>query len=257
MTLLLMTLPFSLTADRFNLYAGRPQSITIQNLNSESKCLWELRTAHDRLLSNGQLQSDEKGNLTILLEIPVIEDGSIINTELRLILSDGKVVTHALTFHSAKVFGDDLSSIVKEGVYASSDSLRSSINCAGIKAVDRDMAMVFLLEEASREEVNRLVNKGKMVVFFADGDNNILPPCGNLIAFSLEVVTGNEQPSNLSVVYSKSDFVISYGGNGGIVDLTYRKGRLVVVAPQLRRNIDKNPTTWLVLKRKIKEEVER
>lgn len=257
MTLLLMALPFSLTADKFNLYAGRPQSLTIQNLKPESKYLWELRTAHDRVLANGQLQTDEKGNLTIILEVPAIEDGSIINTELRLVLYDVKSVNHGLTFHSAKVFGDDLSSIVREGVYASSDSLRNSLDLTGIKAVDRDMARVFLLEDASLEEVNRLVAKGKMVVFFADGDNEVLPPRGNLTVISLEVVARREQPSNLSVVYNKSDFVISYDGNGGIVDLTYRKGRLVVVAPQLRRSIDKNPETWLVLKRKIKEEAER
>lgn len=250
---LLMALPFSLMADHFNLYAGRPQSLTISGLKAEATYRWELRTAHDRLLADGQLPADDKGKVGMTLEIPAIEDGTTIDTKLRLVLSDGKPVTHELIFHSAKVFGDVRNAIIKAGVYTNSDAIRHSLGLAGIKSADRDQSRIFLLEDVSRKEIDELVANDKMVVIFVDGDNEFLPSRENLSRFSMEVVPGMEKPPLLSVVYNRSSFVIAYEGNGGIVDLTYRKGRLVVVAPQLRQNLDKNPETWLILKRKIME----
>ena len=245
MVLLSTALP--LAADRFNLYAGRPQTMTLRNLTSGQNYRWELRTANDRIMGSGELKADDTGNAELQLEIPKLETGVTLKCKLLLPPSQN----HEIAFYSSEPLSDVAAAINSRGIYADLDDLRKSITAIGLVPAEREQAKLYLLADTATRELPALLAAGKTVIFFADGENELMPPPGKLRKFALEKVSVTGKTPMLSVTYTRGEFKIGYEGNGGIVDLYYGRGHLIVLAPQLRAVLDATPEIWLLLKTKI------
>ena len=249
----LMWAGLSLNAADFNLYGGKPQSITLRNLTPGKDFRWELRTGNNRPMGGGQVRIDEDGNAEIQFEIPKLEPGVTVNC--KLLLSPDK--RYEIAFHSSGIFAPVMAALQRFGVYTENSELKQSLDAQDIVVAERSQARIFLTADIASKELTALLAAGKTVIYFADGDNEINPPIEKMRNFTLETVFYAKKSPALSVLYNKSEFKIGYDGGAGVVEVHYEQGHLVVVAPQLRRELDINPELWLILKHKITEDLQK
>lgn len=249
----LMWSGMSLNAADFNLYGGKPQSITLRNLTPGKDFRWELRTAHNRQMGGGQIKADEDGNAEIQLEVPKLEPG--VSVSCKLLLPPDR--RYEVVLHSREIFAPVMAALQQFGVYAENSELKQSLEAQEIIVAERSQARIFLTADIASKELTALLAAGKTVIYFADGENEINLPLEKMRNFTLETAFYAKKLPALSVLYNKNEFKIGYEGNGGIVDIYYNQGHLVVVAAQLRRELDINPELWLILKHKITEDLQK
>ena len=249
----LMWVGVSLAAADFNLYGGKPQNVTLRNLMPGKDFRWELRTANDRPMGSGQVKADEDGNAEIQFEVPKLEPGVAISC--KLLLSPDR--HYEVDFHSREIFAPVMAALQQFGVYSDNDELKQSLDMQGIVVAERNHARIFLVSDISSKDLLALLAAGKTVIYFSDGDNEINPPRDKIKKISLETAFNAKKLPVLSVLYNKNEFKIGYEGGVGIVEVYYASGHLVVVAPQLRRELNINPELWLILKHKITEDLQK
>ncbi len=244
-----------LSAADFNLYGGKVQSITLRELTPNKEYLWELRTDHERLMKNGRVRADDEGKAEIEFDLPKLEPGTSVNCKLK-ILPD---TPYKLVFHSRELFAPIMPELQQAGIYSDDDELKQDIEAAGIvRSEDEKTAKVVFTGDIAPKKLAELLAKGKMVIMFADGDNEIFPPREKMRKVALDVTYAAKKLPRLSVIYSKSELKIAYDGNGGIVAVEYdHGGRLIVVAAELRRELNYNPELWLILKNEITEAMKK
>lgn len=249
----LMWVGMSLTAADFNLYGGKPQSITLRNLTPGKDFRWELRTSNARIMGSGQFKADENGNAELTLELPKLEIGTSVNCKLELPPDK----SYGITFYSREPLNELAAALGAAGIYADSDDLKKSVAAIGLIPAEQEKAKIYLLADTAVRTLPALLADGKTVIFFADGENELLPPRENLRKISLEMALSAKKSPALSVIYNKSEFRIGYEGDAGVVDLHYWRGHLIVVAPQLRAALDATPEVWLILKTKIEGDLKK
>ena len=230
----LMWLGMSLAAADFNLYGGRPQSITLQKLVANQDYSWELRTSNGRIMGSGQIKTGEDGSGQLTFELPKLEPGTSVNCKLELPPDR----SYGITFYSREPLNELAAALSEAGIYADSTGLKKSVTAIGLVPAEREQAKIYLLADTAERELSALLAAGKTVIYFAGGDNELSPPREKLREISLEMVSVAKKSPRLSVIYNKKEFIIGYEGDAGVADLHYWSGHLIVVAPQLRAVAD-------------------
>ncbi len=249
----LMWLGMSLAAADFNLYGGRPQSITLQKLVANQDYSWELRTSNGRIMGSGQIKTGEDGSGQLTFELPKLEPGTSVNCKLELPPDR----SYGITFYSREPLNELAAALSEAGIYADSTGLKKSVTAIGLVPAEREQAKIYLLADTAERELSALLAAGKTVIYFAGGDNELSPPREKLREISLEMVSVAKKSPRLSVIYNKKEFIIGYEGDAGVADLHYWSGHLIVVAPQLRAVLDATPEVWLILKTKIEGDLKK
>ena len=245
---------FTAFATDYHLYGGCAQTLMLRELIPGKTYGWELRTGNNRLLGSGKTRAGAAGTAELQLETPAQEAGVVIKCRLTLMPDKG----YSVELYSHNLFAPILPRLQQYGVWTDSAELKADLAAVGLELTDRDTARLVLVNNLSESELTALPSAGKTVIWFADGDNIIAPPPEKIRKITLETVDFAKKSPSLSVLYDKHGLQIgNEGGNGGLVDVFYPAGHLIVVAPELQRELNLHPDVWLILKHKIMEDLQK
>lgn len=228
--------------------------------------VWQLTTPFGRVMMQGQVvRMKGKKLLTVPLKFDELEAGTSLKCILQL-KSDKKVVAQKkIIIYSKKIFKSIADNLKKRGTGAILPVEQiEMMNSLGMELPERPLdnfedpvnKLIFCDAKKYCDNLymlNILMEQGKTLVMIAPADNSeIYLPRDKFIKFVLISSKKAKTTGALGVICNKEKIKIQCSnGPGGLIEVKYKKGKIIIVAYSVFENLDKVPESALVFKKSL------
>ena len=244
----------------FNCSLSLPENVKASNF------VWQLTTPLWRVMMRGQITREAgKNSVTVPLKFDELKPGTSLKCILQL-KSDNKVIAQKkIIIYSKKIFKSIAGALKIHGAGAVLPAEQIEVlNSLGMKLPERpldnfeDPANKLIFCDAKKycdnvDMLSILMGQGKTLVMIAPPDNSeIYLPSEKFIKFILISSKKAKTTGALGVICNKEKIKIQCSnGPGGLVEVKYQKGRIIIIAHSVFEKLDKIPEAALILKKSL------
>lgn len=230
------------------------------------KFLWQLSTPRWRVMARGQVEREAGTNvIKVPLEFDTLKPGIYLKCILAIKLDGTLVAQQKIIVYSKKIFKNMAGRLKKIGVGAvlSEDEI-VELNVLGLGLPQRpldnfeDTAFKVIFCSAKKlldnvDMLHELMKRGLTLVMFApDDESEIFLPVEDFSEISLISSKKAKTKGALGVICNKEKIAVACAsGEGGLIKIEYKKGRIIIIADPVKKALAKIPDAALILKENL------
>jgi hypothetical protein len=234
------------------------------------KFTWQLTSVHGRVLARGKVNWQRGKKIAkVPLKFDKLKPGIKLKCLLQIKLNKEILVKQPLEIYSKQIFADIAGRLKKLGAGAIlPENEIERLNRLGlglpVKSLDGfenpANKVIFCAAKEYADNIGmlqELMQRGVTLVMFAPDDKSeIFVPLGKMAKTTIVATNSAKSNGGLGIIYSKEKIVIGCdSGQGGLVEIKYQTGKIIIVADAMYKNLDKTPEPALMLKQQIEKEI--
>ena len=264
--------------------AGKIEKVQCYYDNSEISCsvnllpnvketipvtfIWQLVTEESRLIASGNLTPQAGNRLILPLKFDKLKPGIKLKCNLLIKFNWQVLVKQPLEIYSTQIFASIAGQLKKleAGAILPEDEI-ARLNRLGMGLPPKPLPgfenpvnkVIFCAAKEYADNIDMLqdlMQRGVTLVMFApNNESNIFLPLKKNTKISIISANNAKIGGRLGVIYNKERLEITCNnGQGNLIAVSYAKGKIIIVADSVYKNLDKIPEAALMLKEAMNSE---
>jgi ribosomal protein L7Ae-like RNA K-turn-binding protein len=239
----------------------------VVDLLSYTSHTWQLCTPHGRVMAQGKVtRTLGKYVVKVPLKFDKLKPGISLKLSLQIRYIDKKVMAQQkMIIYSKKIFANVSGKLKKLGAGAilPEDEI-AGLNALGLELPEVPLSnfenpankVIFCAAKEYTDNIDmlsELMRRGVTLIMFApDNESEIYLPLKNFLEMSLISSKHAKTKGALGVICNKEKIAVTCdSGQGDLIKIAYDKGKIIIVADAVYKNLDKTPEAALMLKNEL------
>jgi hypothetical protein len=228
--------------------------------------VWQLTTPRWRVMAQGQVNREEnKSVVKVPLKFDELKPGISLKCSLQIKLAGKVIAQQKIIIYSKKIFKNFGAKFKNVGVNAElpEDEI-AALNELGMGLPEKSSSafqggenkFMFCLAKKYLDNIDMLselmVNGVTLVMFAPADESEIFLPLKDFSKISLISSKSAKIKGSLGVICNKEKLSVACeSGQGALIKIEYGKGRIIIVADSVYKNLGKTPDAAIILKKSL------